>query len=207
MVKQPRILYFIDGPTPTPQQTIEANALRGKGAIVSFRNARYAGTDGGGAEACDGIAGNAPEQYKGVTGVDEAVNKYNDELKSESDKLVAIQEKTGASDNFGTHTLPTAASTPVAAAVRAAEMPGTIYPPEAPKPDPQFATTVGVENMGAKANPAGQPYQPIQPAVEGGITPQAAVPTPVTPGAAGAPAAPGQPATFNPAAPPPVSGK
>lgn len=56
----PRILYFISGMVPTPEQTEEADSF---GPGVAFRNAGLIHPDAP-IEEADGVAGDVPESYK-----------------------------------------------------------------------------------------------------------------------------------------------
>ena len=56
----PRVLFFIEGPTPSPEELDEANRY---GPGVAFRNALMIQDDAP-LEAADAVAGVAPQQYK-----------------------------------------------------------------------------------------------------------------------------------------------
>lgn len=60
MRKYPRILYFIVGPVPTPEDYDDAEAF---GPNCVFRNASLAEDDSGAMEICDGCAGKVPQRY------------------------------------------------------------------------------------------------------------------------------------------------
>ena len=116
-VKAPKILYFIDGPVPNASNRLEANAMKGKGAQVVFRNARFADETAGNPEPCDGVAGDPiPDLYKksNVKSADDVLAKYAEDQQAEADAM-----KQGASagdaDNLGSHSLPSLAHVPVRA--------------------------------------------------------------------------------------------
>jgi hypothetical protein len=60
MKHQARILFFIDGVSPSKEDLIQSRALD---AQICFRNARMVPTDGA-LETCDGVAGAVPARYK-----------------------------------------------------------------------------------------------------------------------------------------------
>lgn len=132
-IKAPRILFFIDGPVPTAANKIEANAMRGNGAIVCFRNSRFVGGDGndGAPEPNDGVAGKVPTDYEGQPTADVAIKKY----------VAALDEEARA---FAAH-LQTAPAAPVAPAAPAA--------PQAPAPPPAPPAAPGAPTFGAPPAP------------------------------------------------------
>ena len=60
-MKQRKILFFINGSSPSDDELNAANELGGN---VCFRNALA--DDGRYVESCDAVAGNVPRQYDGV---------------------------------------------------------------------------------------------------------------------------------------------
>lgn len=83
-MKAPKILYFIDGPVPSPADKAEANALRGKGVSVVFRNARYVEVDGGVDEPADGVTGAViPASYAEHASADTVVTAFQAKLAAE----------------------------------------------------------------------------------------------------------------------------
>jgi hypothetical protein len=83
-MKTPKIIYFIDGPVPTPADKAEANALRGKGVSVVFRNARYVEVESGVGEPADAVTGAAvPLAYKDFKSAEEVVAAFHAALAAE----------------------------------------------------------------------------------------------------------------------------
>lgn len=58
-MKPSKILFFIDGGSPTIEEVAEADAM---GAQVCFRNAQHIPAEGA-LEACDGVTGCVPARY------------------------------------------------------------------------------------------------------------------------------------------------
>lgn len=58
-LKSPKVLFFVDGMSPSPEDIAAAGALN---AQVCFRNARHVPADGA-LEECDGVAGCVPPRY------------------------------------------------------------------------------------------------------------------------------------------------
>ena len=203
MVKSPKILYFISGPVPNKQNQLEADALRGKGATVSFRNARFVDNDI--PEQAEGVTGAVPELFKQFPTAEEAMKNYATAREADTSSMGS-----NAEDNLGDHTLPNTAQTPVRAAVR--DNPGETQmnaPVPAKPADAKSTTTVGVENLGAPANNSGQPLTAQgQPVVAQTTTTPGTQPQPAAPGTTPTgPATPAGAPVFNPAAPPVVGGK
>jgi hypothetical protein len=155
-ITQPKVLYFINGPVPSPNDNVAANGLRGRGANVSFRNARYADGDQHGApEAADGVLGAIPESYKKHTTADEAMTKYEKAVEDENARLTQLASKPGAAtDNFGTATLSDPGRRPVAAQTQGPGLTGGPAPSPATPTSPLTAT-VGIPSMGAIADATG----------------------------------------------------
>lgn len=70
-LKPAKILFFVDGFAPTPDDIKAAGAINGQ---VCFRNAR-AITAEGSIEECDGVAGKVPPTYSKLPTAEEAVAK------------------------------------------------------------------------------------------------------------------------------------
>lgn len=84
-MKPARILYFVDGPSPKPEDFKAANELN---ANVSFRNARAVPAEGS-LEECDGVAGKVPPRYAAKFPTAEEA------IKARAAKLAALAQKTG----------------------------------------------------------------------------------------------------------------
>lgn len=59
-MKPAKILYFVDGPAPTPEDFAAAADLS---ATVNFRNAQAVPSEPHALEICDGVAGKVPAIY------------------------------------------------------------------------------------------------------------------------------------------------
>ncbi len=75
-MKQPKILFFINGPVPSEKDYEEAAEI---GVAVSYRNTLFVG--GVAAEPCDGVAGDVPKEYKKFPTAKQAVAKWKDAIK------------------------------------------------------------------------------------------------------------------------------
>lgn len=69
-MKALKILFFIKGPAPSPEQRQEALSINGN---VCFRNAAVI-RDGDYVEPCDGVAGEVPKAYKKLPSAKEAMD-------------------------------------------------------------------------------------------------------------------------------------
>lgn len=84
-MKPAKILFFVDGPAPSPEDYAEAAALN---ATVNFRNARAVPSEPHALEICDGVAGKVPAIYaERFPAADEAISKKADELKALTSKV------------------------------------------------------------------------------------------------------------------------
>lgn len=83
-MKPAKILYFVNGVSPTPEDFEAAAKLP---AQVSFRNAQAVPAEGS-LEDCDGVAGCVPAPYADKPTAEEAI-------KAVSDKLAALAKKVG----------------------------------------------------------------------------------------------------------------
>lgn len=84
-MKPAKILFFVDGPAPTPEDYAEAAALN---ATVNFRNARAVPSEPHALEICDGVAGKVPPIYaERFPNAEEAITKKADELKALTSKV------------------------------------------------------------------------------------------------------------------------
>lgn len=83
-MKPAKILYFVDGVAPTPEDYQAAAALS---AQVSFRNARAVPAEGS-LEKCDGVAGCVPASYANLPTAEEAIEAH-------TAKLAALSAKVG----------------------------------------------------------------------------------------------------------------
>ena len=85
-MKPAKILYFVDGVSPTPEDFEAASKLT---AQVVFRNARAVPSEGA-LEECDGVAGCIPGPYAELPTAEEAI-------KAHAAKLAALAKKVGDS--------------------------------------------------------------------------------------------------------------
>ena len=115
-MKHAKILFFVKGVSPTPEDFEEASKLR---AQVVFRNAHAVPAEGA-LEQCDGVAGHVPAPYADKPTAEEAI-------KTVSDKLAALAKKVGDSP------APKAPAKPAGAAkaAQATQAPATAAKPAA----------------------------------------------------------------------------
>lgn len=86
IIKQPVILYFINGPMPSEGDKKAAEKFDGKAKVV-YRNA-YHIQDTDALELADGVEGAVPPRYKEVfQSGDAAVKKYEEDRKKLSEKV------------------------------------------------------------------------------------------------------------------------
>ena len=85
-MKPARILYFVDGVSPTPEDFEAASKMQ---AQVVFRNARAVPPEGV-LEECDGVAGCIPGPYAELPTAEEAITTH-------AAKLAALADKVGDS--------------------------------------------------------------------------------------------------------------
>ena len=85
-MKPAKILFFVDGVAPTPEDYEAASKLT---AQVVFRNATVVPPEGA-LEECDGVAGAVPEAYAKLPTAEEAV-------KAHAEKLAKLAKKVGDS--------------------------------------------------------------------------------------------------------------
>lgn len=84
-MKPAKILFFVDGPAPTPEDYAEASELNG---TVVFRNARAVPSEAHSLEICDGVAGKVPPIYaEKYPEAAEAIKKKAAELKELTSKV------------------------------------------------------------------------------------------------------------------------
>lgn len=84
-MKPAKILYFIDGPSPSSEDFHAAQALK---AQVVFRNAQMVPSEKHSLEDCDGVAGDVPPIYADAyPPAKEAIAKKDAELKDLSSKV------------------------------------------------------------------------------------------------------------------------
>lgn len=77
-MKPAKILYFVNGPAPSPEDFKAANALA---ATVVFRNATAVPAEAHSLELCDGVAGAVPSIYANAyPDADEAIATKKEEL-------------------------------------------------------------------------------------------------------------------------------
>jgi hypothetical protein len=85
-MKPAKILYFVDGVSPTPEDFEAASKLT---AQVVFRNAQAVPAEGA-LEECDGVAGAIPPTYAELPTAEDAI-------KTVSEKLAALAKLVGDS--------------------------------------------------------------------------------------------------------------
>ena len=85
-MKPAKILFFVDGVAPTPEDYEAASKLT---AQVVFRNARAVPSEGA-LEECDGVAGCIPGPYAELPTAEEAITTH-------AAKLAALADKVGDS--------------------------------------------------------------------------------------------------------------
>ena len=83
-MKPAKILFFVDGVAPTPEDYEAASKLT---AQVVFRNARAVPSEGA-LEECDGVAGCIPGPYGELPTAEEAIDAH-------AAKLAALAKKVG----------------------------------------------------------------------------------------------------------------
>ena len=83
-MKPAKILFFVDGVAPTPEDYEAASKMT---AQVVFRNARAVPSEGA-LEECDGVAGCIPGPYAELPTAEEAI-------KAHAAKLAALAKKVG----------------------------------------------------------------------------------------------------------------
>lgn len=84
-MKPAKILFFVDGPAPSPEDYAAAAEMS---ATVNFRNARAVPSEPHALEICDGVAGAVPPLYaERFPTAEEAIAKKADELKALSSKV------------------------------------------------------------------------------------------------------------------------
>ena len=86
-MKPAKILYFVDGVSPTPEDFETASKMQ---AQVVFRNARAVPPEGA-LEECDGVAGKVPPTYA------EAYPEADEAIKAHAAKLAKLAKKVGDS--------------------------------------------------------------------------------------------------------------
>ena len=86
-MKPAKILFFVDGVAPTPEDYEAASKLT---AQVVFRNARAVPSEGA-LEECDGVAGKVPPTYA------EAYPEADEAIKAHAAKLAKLAKKVGDS--------------------------------------------------------------------------------------------------------------
>lgn len=85
-MKALKLLFFVNGPAPTAEQIVEAEALSGN---VAFRNALAVPAENHALEDCDGVAGEVPAIYSA---------KYptaEDAIEARAAKIAALSAKVG----------------------------------------------------------------------------------------------------------------
>ena len=84
-MKPAKILYFVDGVSPTPEDFEAASKMQ---AQVVFRNARAVPPEGA-LEECDGVAGKVPKLYA------DAYPEAGEAIKKKAAELKALTSKVG----------------------------------------------------------------------------------------------------------------
>ena len=119
-MKPAKILYFVDGVSPTPEDFEAASKLT---AQVVFRNARAVPSEGM-LEECDGVAGCIPGPYGELPTAEEAITAH-------AAKLAALAEKVGDAPAPKAPAKPANAPAAAAKAAQATQAPATAAKPAA----------------------------------------------------------------------------
>lgn len=85
-MKPAKVLYFVDGNAPTPEDFAAAAELN---AQVMFRNARAVPSEPHSLEICDGVAGKVPKLYA------DAYPEAGEAIKKKAAELKALTSKVG----------------------------------------------------------------------------------------------------------------
>ncbi len=85
-MKPAKILFFVDGNAPTPEDFAAAAELN---AQVMFRNARAVPSEPHSLEICDGVAGKVPKLYA------DAYPEAGEAIKKKAAELKALTSKVG----------------------------------------------------------------------------------------------------------------
>jgi hypothetical protein len=140
-MKPALILYFVDGPAPSPQDFVEASNMSAK---VVFRNARAVPSEPHCLEICDGVAGVVPPIYAAKYPTAETA------IKAQRDALAALAAKVG--DRPAPTKPKTTAAKPAAPAAPA--------PAPAPAPAAPTPAAMTAPAPAAPAAPAPAPNAP-----------------------------------------------
>ena len=119
-MKPAKILFFVDGVAPTPEDYEAASKLT---AQVVFRNARAVPSEGA-LEECDGVAGCIPGPYAELPTAEEAI-------KAHAAKLAKLAKKVGDSPAPKAPAKPANAPAAAAKAAQATQAPATAAKPAA----------------------------------------------------------------------------
>lgn len=82
-MKAPKILFFVDGMAPTPDDMAAAAEITGQ---ICFRNARVIPAEGA-LEECDGVAGHIPAPYKKLPTAAQAIKAHAAKIKALAGKV------------------------------------------------------------------------------------------------------------------------
>ena len=96
-MRQPVILYFVNGPVVTNEEKLAAYQIR---ATVKFRNALAVTEKSSCLEKCDGVAGCVPNKYKGQPSVEEAMDNFNLEMQGKIKSVSETPKDTGNLDGW-----------------------------------------------------------------------------------------------------------
>lgn len=120
-MKPAKILYFVDGVSPTPEDFEAASKMQ---AQVVFRNARAVPPEGA-LEECDGVAGKVPPTYA------EAYPEADEAIEAHAAKLAKLAKKVGDSPAPKAPAKP--ANAPAAAPAAAGKGQAPAWTPNAPQ--------------------------------------------------------------------------
>ncbi len=127
-MKPAKILYFVDGPHPTPDDIKASVAMK---ANVVFRNARAVPSEGA-LEECDGVAGKVPKRYADkYPDAESAIEKRDGEIAALAAKAGEVTPPAPAAKTDETDTGGKPPAAPAAAAPAAGNWGGK--PPAASK--------------------------------------------------------------------------
>lgn len=82
-MKMPKIIFFVNGTSPTPEDFKEASMITGH---VVFRNARMIGSDDK-TEECEGVAGCVPGPYENLPTAEQAILNHKQTLEKLCEKV------------------------------------------------------------------------------------------------------------------------
>lgn len=140
VIKQKRLLFFINGPMPTEDDRAVALQLAGEGFDVAYRNANLI-SDGECVEAFDEVAGNVPRSYEEARRVKERTSVREAFVDSEADNTSGKTAKQTPAEKAAARQAAKAERQQATAAAQPA--------PVAPVADPAAASALAALSGGA----------------------------------------------------------